>query len=102
MVGPMVLFAYREAGMEPAQILVSATANTAKLIGDERLGVVKLGAYADIIAIDGDPIGDFSAVERVRFVMKAGVHLFSDGRHIESIPFCNRKLTVNGRRRVLG
>ena len=67
-----VLFAYHEAGMEPAQILQSATVNAARLIGEKRLGVIKAGSFADIIAVDGDPIKDFKAIERVKFVMKDG------------------------------
>jgi imidazolonepropionase-like amidohydrolase len=64
-----VLFAYREAGMEPIQILQSATINAARLI-DGRLGVLKSGALADIIAVEGDPTKDFNSIEQVRFVMK--------------------------------
>ena len=67
-----VLFAYHETGMEPAQILQSATVNAARLIGEKRLGVIKAGSFADIIAVDGDPIKDFKAIERVKFVMKDG------------------------------
>jgi len=67
-----VLFAYREAGMEPAQILQSATINGARLIGEPKLGVIKAGTFADMIAVDGDPAGDFSAMERVMFGMKDG------------------------------
>jgi imidazolonepropionase-like amidohydrolase len=67
-----VLFAYREAGMEPVQILQSATINAARLIGDPRLGVIKPTAFADMIAVDGDPTQDFKAIERVKFVMKNG------------------------------
>ena len=67
-----VLFAYQEAGMEAAQILQSATINAARLIGEKRLGVVKTGSFADIIAVDGDPAKDFKAIERVKFVMKDG------------------------------
>ena len=67
-----VLFAYRESGMEPAQILQSATINAARLIGDPRLGVIKPTAFADIIAVDGDPTLDFKAIERVKFVMTNG------------------------------
>jgi imidazolonepropionase-like amidohydrolase len=59
--------------MSAVQVLQAATINDAKLLGMEgRLGVLKAGAHADIIAIDGDPVADFGAIERVRFVMKAG------------------------------
>ena len=67
-----VLFAYRESGMEPAQILQSATINAGRLFGDPRLGVIKPTAFADIIAVEGDPAQDFTALERVKFVMKNG------------------------------
>jgi imidazolonepropionase-like amidohydrolase len=67
-----VLFAYRDAGMPAAEILQAATIRAARLIGDEDLGVLRPGAYADIIALEGDPLEDFTALERVRFVMKAG------------------------------
>jgi imidazolonepropionase-like amidohydrolase len=34
--------------------------------------VIRTGAFADIIAVDGDPLTDFGALERVKFVMKNG------------------------------
>ena len=67
-----VLFAYREAGMEPAQILQSATINAARLIGEKRIGVIKKAAFADLVAVDGDPVKDFNCLEKVKFVMKNG------------------------------
>jgi imidazolonepropionase-like amidohydrolase len=67
-----VLFAYRESGMEPVQILQSATINAGHLIGDQRLGALKAGSFADIIAVEGDPVQDFNAIEKVKFVMKNG------------------------------
>jgi imidazolonepropionase-like amidohydrolase len=67
-----VLFAYREAGMEPVQILQSATIHAARLIGDKRIGVIQPGAFADLIAIDGDPVKDFNSIEKIKFVMKNG------------------------------
>ncbi len=68
-----VLFAYAQAGMTPVQVLQAATINDAQLLGqDGRLGVIKPGALADIIAVDGDPGQDIHALERVRFVMKGG------------------------------
>ena len=67
-----VLFAYRESGMEPVQILQSATINAGRLIGDQRLGALKAGSFADIVAIEGDPVQDFNTIEKVKFVMKNG------------------------------
>jgi imidazolonepropionase-like amidohydrolase len=68
-----VLFAYAEAGMPPASILQAATWNTAHLLGrDNRIGVLKPNAFADLIAVEGDPSTDIHALEKIRFVMKDG------------------------------
>lgn len=68
-----VLFAYREAGLTPAQVLQAATLNDARLLGMEgELGVIKPKAFADIIAVNGNPLDDFGAIERVVWVMKHG------------------------------
>ncbi|MEP6573548.1 MAG: amidohydrolase family protein [Gemmatimonadota bacterium] len=68
-----VLFAYQQTGLTPVQILQAATINDARLLGQEgRLGVLKAGAFADLIAVEGNPLTDFSALERIRFVMKNG------------------------------
>ena len=68
-----VLFAYLQAGLTPVQVLQSATLNDARLLGFENeLGVIKPKAYADIIAVNGNPLDDFSAIERVVWVMKNG------------------------------
>jgi imidazolonepropionase-like amidohydrolase len=63
-----------KAGMSPEQALRAATANAAALLGDERsLGVIAPGAYADLVAVEGDPLADIDAVIRgVRWVMKGG------------------------------
>ena len=67
------LLAYLYTGMTPVQVLQAATINDAKLLGMEgKIGVIKQGAFADIIAIDGDPEKDFKSIERVSFVMKEG------------------------------
>jgi imidazolonepropionase-like amidohydrolase len=67
------LFAYAESGMPPAQVLQAATFNAARLLGQEgQLGVIKKGAAADLIAVEGDPSADIRALERVRYVMKDG------------------------------
>ncbi len=67
-----VLFTYHDAGIKAEQILQWATINAGKLFGEPRLGVIKTGAFADIIAVEGDPAKDFDALERVKFVMKDG------------------------------
>ncbi|MEZ5429254.1 MAG: amidohydrolase family protein [Pyrinomonadaceae bacterium] len=67
-----VLFAYFQAGMKPVQILQSATINGARLLNNQRIGAVKAGAFADIIAVEGNPEADFNSIEKVKFVMKNG------------------------------
>jgi len=63
-----------KAGMTPAQALATATTNGAALLGMEKdLGAVAPGYYADVVAVEGDPVSDVTAVtERVRWVMKGG------------------------------
>lgn len=67
-----VLFAYLESGMKPVQILQSATVNAARLLNNPRLGVIKTGSFADIIAVEGNPADDFNSIEKIKFVMKNG------------------------------
>lgn len=60
-------------GMTPMQAIQSATIAAADLLERPNdLGAIEPGKYADIIAIAGDPLGDISELERVRFVMKSG------------------------------
>ena len=66
------LAAFAEAGLPPARVLQAATSTAARVLGDARLGVIKAGAYADLIAVDGDPTAEIGALERVRFVMTGG------------------------------
>ncbi len=61
-------------GMTPEQALRSATVGGAELLGwSDRLGTLEAGKLADIVAVRGDPLGDVSRLEHVRFVMKGGI-----------------------------
>lgn len=67
------LGAWVEAGLPPARVLQAATTAAARALGDARIGVVRVGARADLVAVEGDPTADLAALERMRFVMKGGV-----------------------------
>jgi imidazolonepropionase-like amidohydrolase len=63
-----------ELGMTPMQAIQSATSRAAELLGKRgELGVVAPGAYADLVAVTGDPLADISVLKKVGFVMKDGV-----------------------------
>jgi imidazolonepropionase-like amidohydrolase len=64
--------AMQRAGMPAAQVLISATSRNAHIFRLSDRGEVKPGLLADLVAVDGDPTRDVSAVEHVRFVMKGG------------------------------
>jgi len=64
---------YVQYGMTPMQAIKSGTSLAAELLGQRDLGVVAAGAYADLVAVAGDPLKDIAELSRVRFVMKGGV-----------------------------
>ena len=60
-------------GMQPADALRSATSINARVLHlENQIGVVKVGLLADLIAVEGDPTRDVSAVRKIRLVMKGG------------------------------
>jgi imidazolonepropionase-like amidohydrolase len=62
-----------EFGMTPMQAIQAATARAAELLGREgEIGVVAPGAYADLVAVEGDPLKDVAILKNVSFVMKDG------------------------------
>ena len=63
-----------EAGMAPADALLSATKNSAELLGiGDILGTLEPGKLADIVAVEGNPLDNIALMESVSFVMKDGV-----------------------------
>lgn len=63
-----------KAGMTPEQALRTATTNAAELLGKEKeLGAVAPGYFADLVAVEGDPLSDINvAISKVKWVMKGG------------------------------
>jgi imidazolonepropionase-like amidohydrolase len=60
-------------GMTPAAAIQAATIKAAELMGwQDRVGSIEKGKYADLVAVSGDPLGDITELERVKFVMKGG------------------------------
>ena len=64
----------RDGGVDPMTAMVSANSLGAEAIGlADQIGSIAIGLQADIIALDGDPLKDITAVRRVVFVMKGGM-----------------------------
>jgi imidazolonepropionase-like amidohydrolase len=60
-------------GLTPLQAIQAATVNAADLLGwSGKVGSLEPGAWADIVAVDGDPSKDVTTLEHVKFVMKGG------------------------------
>jgi imidazolonepropionase-like amidohydrolase len=61
-------------GLTPVQAIQSATINAADLLGwKDKTGSITKGKWADIVAVDGDPLADITVLEHIKFVMKEGV-----------------------------
>ena len=68
-----LIYRVRDAGQDPMDALVSATSLAAESLNlDDEIGAIAAGLQADIIAIDGNPLEDITALNRVVFVMKGG------------------------------
>jgi imidazolonepropionase-like amidohydrolase len=70
-----------EFGMSPADAIKSATSRAAEMLDMEgQIGVIAPGAYADVIAVNGDPVRDIKVLENVQFVMKDGNVFKAEGK----------------------
>ncbi len=60
-------------GLTPLQAIQAATLNAADLLGwQDRVGTLEAGKFADLVAVDGDPLADVSVLENVKVVIKGG------------------------------
>ena len=73
------LAVYVSLGMTPLQAIQTATVNDADLLGwSDKIGTIDTGKWADIIAVDGDPLQDVTTLQHVKFVMKGGAIVKND------------------------
>ncbi len=74
---------YVKAGMTPLQALQSATTHAARMLDMEAdVGSISAGKFADIVALDADPVKDIRALRTIGFVMKGGIVVRDDRRDI--------------------
>ena len=66
-------------GMSPLQAIQAATISAADLMGwGDQIGAVEPGEFADVIAVDENPLDDIKQLEHIRFVMKGGTVVRND------------------------
>lgn len=74
-----IVRSFRESGVSPLETVRAATIRAAELLGwQDRIGSLKEGKFADLIAVRGDPLQDITVLEHVTFVLKSGVVIKND------------------------
>src|SRR5262249_55051556 len=69
-----IIYRVRNAGQSAMDAIMAATALNAEALGlGDRIGTLAPGMEADLIAVNGDPLADITALQRVVFVMKGGM-----------------------------
>ena len=64
---------WSQLGLSPTQALQAGTTNAAELMGwSDRIGSIRPGMFADIVAVKGDPLSQIELLKNVQFVMKDG------------------------------
>jgi imidazolonepropionase-like amidohydrolase len=72
----------KRAGLTPARAIQSGTTINAAALGwQDQIGSIDTGKYGDLIAVAGDPLADITELQRVRFVMKGGKVIRTEGQH---------------------
>ena len=67
------LIALTKRGMPPLEAIRAATMNAAELMGwEDKVGALEPAHYADVIAVEGDPLTDITQLQHVQWVMKGG------------------------------
>jgi len=92
-----------EAGMPPAFVLQAATTHAAELLKKTKdLGSVEVGKFADVIAVDGNPLDDVKLMQKVGFVMKEGVVYKEDGKAVTPVAMTEPAPSVAQGEELLG
>lgn len=73
-----MLLGYAEAGLSPSLVLRAASVNAARLLDrSDHLGTLEVGKLADLIVVDGNPLEDLTALQRIELVVRGGEILVS-------------------------
>ncbi len=67
----------KKLGASNLDVLKGITSNAAEMLGQSAIGAIEGGRFADIIAVEGDPLEDLTALQRVRLIMQNGKLIYN-------------------------